>query len=173
MTSQFTRPGPGDLTGLEVVVDDGGFDFVEVTQSADDLHDNGARLLLRHQLVLLQVEVQVVAFTELQNSAEPRDGPAQSHPPPLQTKRTHFTPSLLCGGQRSASRPDLSIPPHIRSAISPRSTGDGPDMATFALHTSYFNLSLKEKAAAAGETSILTKSQSRAFQNNYRCSQAE
>lgn len=81
MTSQFTRLRPRDLTGFEVVVDDGGFDFVEVTQSADDLHDNGARLLLRHQLVLLQVEVQVVAFTELQNSAEPRDGHAQSYDP--------------------------------------------------------------------------------------------
>lgn len=62
-------------------MDDGGFDFVEVTQSADDLHDNGARLLFRHQLVLLQVEVQVVAFAELQNSAEPRDGAAQSYDP--------------------------------------------------------------------------------------------
>lgn len=58
-------------------MDDGGFDFVEVPQSADDLHDNGARLLLRHQLVLLQVEVQVVAFAELQNSAEPGDGITQ------------------------------------------------------------------------------------------------
>lgn len=65
-------------------MDDWGFDFVEVAQGADYLHDNGACLLLRHQLVLLQVEVQVVAFTELQNCTEPgreedRDGHTQSH----------------------------------------------------------------------------------------------
>lgn len=81
VTSQSRRPRPRDLTGFEVIVDDGGFDFVEVPQSADDLHDNGARLLLRHQLVLLQVEVQVVAFAELQNSAEPGDGPTHSYDP--------------------------------------------------------------------------------------------
>lgn len=52
-------------------MDDGGFDFIEVTQSADDLHDDGARLFLCHQLVLLQVEVQVIPFTELQHCTEP------------------------------------------------------------------------------------------------------
>ena len=52
-------------------MDDGGLDLVQVAQGADDLHDDGAGLLLRHQLVLLQVEVQVVAFTELQDCAEP------------------------------------------------------------------------------------------------------
>lgn len=52
-------------------MDDGGFDFVEVAQGADDLHDDGACLLLRHQLVLLQVKVQVIAFAELQDSTEP------------------------------------------------------------------------------------------------------
>lgn len=67
------------LTGFEVVVDDGGFDFVEVAQGADDLHDDGASLLLRHQLVLLQVEVQVIAFTELQDSTEPERGWRWTH----------------------------------------------------------------------------------------------
>lgn len=65
-------------TRFEVIVDDGGFDFIEVAQGADDLHDNGACLLLWHQLVLLQVEVQVVAFTELQDSAEPTETETQS-----------------------------------------------------------------------------------------------
>ena len=60
-------------TRFEVVVDDGGFDFVEVAQRADDLHDDGASFFLWHQLVLLQVEVQVIAFAELQDSTEPED----------------------------------------------------------------------------------------------------
>lgn len=60
-------------TRFEVIMDDGGLDLIEVAQGADDLHDNGACLLLRHQLVLLQVEVQVVAFTELQDSTEPAE----------------------------------------------------------------------------------------------------
>lgn len=51
-------------------MDDGWLDFVEVAQRADNLHDDGASLLLRHQLVLLQVEVQVVAFAELQDGTE-------------------------------------------------------------------------------------------------------
>lgn len=60
-------------------MDDGGLDFVEVAQGADDLHDDGACLLLGHQLVLLQIEVQVVAFTELQDSAEPTEVKRRSH----------------------------------------------------------------------------------------------
>lgn len=51
-------------------MDDGWLYFVEVTQCANNLHDDGASLLLRHQLVLFQVEVQVVAFAELQDGAE-------------------------------------------------------------------------------------------------------
>lgn len=51
-------------------MDDGGFDFVEVTQGADNLHDDGASLFLGHQLILLQVEVQVISFTELEDCAE-------------------------------------------------------------------------------------------------------
>lgn len=57
-------------TWFEVIVDDGGFDFVEVPQGADNLHDDGASLFLGHQLVLLQVEVQVVSFAELEDCAE-------------------------------------------------------------------------------------------------------
>lgn len=66
-------------TRFEVVVDDGGFDFVEVAQGADDLHDDGASFFLWHQLVLLQVEVQVVAFAELQDSTEPEDRDEHTH----------------------------------------------------------------------------------------------
>ena len=66
-------------TRFEVVVDDGGFDFVEVAQSADDLHDDGASFFLWHQLVLLQVEVQVVAFAELQDGTEPEDRDKHTH----------------------------------------------------------------------------------------------
>lgn len=52
-------------------MDDGRVDLVEVLESVDDLHDNGAAFLLRHQLILLQVEVQVVAVAVLQHCAEP------------------------------------------------------------------------------------------------------
>jgi len=52
-------------------VDDWRLDLVQVAQGVDDLHDDGARLLLRHELVLLQVEVQVVALAVLQHRAEP------------------------------------------------------------------------------------------------------
>lgn len=58
-------------TRLEVVVDDGWPNLVEVLKGVDDLHDNRAALLLGHQLILLQVEVQIVAFTVLQHCAEP------------------------------------------------------------------------------------------------------
>lgn len=67
-------------TRFEVVVDDGGFDFIEVAQRADNLHDDGACLFLRHQLVLFQVEVQVIPFTEFQHCAESdRDRCARLH----------------------------------------------------------------------------------------------
>lgn len=52
-------------------MDDGRFDLVEVAQGADNLHDDGAGLLLCHQLVLFQVEVQVISFAELQHCTEP------------------------------------------------------------------------------------------------------
>ena len=58
-------------TRFEVVVDDGRFDLIEVSQGADNLHDDGASLLLWHQLVLFKIEVQVVSFTELQHCTEP------------------------------------------------------------------------------------------------------
>lgn len=61
---------PWELTRLEVVVDDGRVNLVEVLESVDNLHDDGAALLLGHQLILLQVEIQIVAFTVLQHSAE-------------------------------------------------------------------------------------------------------
>lgn len=57
-------------TGLEVVVDDGWVNLVEVLKSVDNLHDDGATFLLGHQLILLQVEIQIVAFAVLQHSAE-------------------------------------------------------------------------------------------------------
>lgn len=58
-------------TWFEVVVNDGRLDLIEVAQGADDLHNDGAGLLLRHQFVLLQVEVQVVSFAELEDCTEP------------------------------------------------------------------------------------------------------
>lgn len=64
----------GEYTGLEVVVDDWRADLVEVLEGVDDLHDDRAALLLRHQLILLQVEVQVIAFAVLQHCAEPAEG---------------------------------------------------------------------------------------------------
>lgn len=59
------------LTWLQVVVDDGGPDLVQVLERVDHLHDDRAALLLRHEFVLLQVEVQVVAFTVFQNCTKP------------------------------------------------------------------------------------------------------
>lgn len=52
-------------------MDDGRADLIEVLERVDDLHDDGAALLLCHQLVLLQVEVQVIALAVLQHSAKP------------------------------------------------------------------------------------------------------
>lgn len=60
------------FTWFQVVVDDGWFDLVEVSEGVDYLHDNGASLFLRHQLVLLQIEVEIIPLTELKNSAESR-----------------------------------------------------------------------------------------------------
>lgn len=42
-------------------------DFVEVLESRDDLHDDGARLALRYRLVLLQIEVEVMAVAVLED----------------------------------------------------------------------------------------------------------
>lgn len=61
-------------TRLEVVVDDGRVNLVEVLESVNDLHDDRAAFFLSHQLILLQVEVQVVAFAVLQHCAEPARG---------------------------------------------------------------------------------------------------
>lgn len=58
-------------TRFEVVVDNGRSDLIEVLQGVNNLHDDGAALLLRHKLVLLQVEVQVIALAVLQDCAEP------------------------------------------------------------------------------------------------------
>lgn len=55
-------------------MDDGWANLVEVLEGVDYLHDDGAALLLAHQLILLQVEVQVIAFTVLQHCAEPACG---------------------------------------------------------------------------------------------------
>lgn len=70
-------------------MDDGRVNLVEVLESIDNLHDNRAAFLLSHQLILLQVEVQIVAFAVLQYCAEPAGGQGkrtvihqknQSHP---------------------------------------------------------------------------------------------
>ena len=58
-------------TWFEVIVDDGWSDLVKILEGVDNLHYDGAALLLRHQLVLLQIEVKVVPLTILQNRAEP------------------------------------------------------------------------------------------------------
>ena len=66
-------------TWFEVIVDDGWSDLVKILEGVDNLHYDGAALLLRHQLVLLQIEVKVVPLTILQNRAEPgtKKGPKQ------------------------------------------------------------------------------------------------
>lgn len=58
------------FTRFQVVVDDGRFDLIEVSEGVDYLHDDGASLFLRHQLVLLQIEIEIVPLAELENSAE-------------------------------------------------------------------------------------------------------
>lgn len=60
-------------------MDDGRPNLVEVLEGVDDLHDDRAALLLAHQLILLQVEVQIIAFTVLQHCAEPATGSAVHH----------------------------------------------------------------------------------------------
>lgn len=58
-------------------MNDGRFDLVEVPEGVGDLHDDGTSLFLGHQLVLLQIEVQVVPLAELQHCAEPVAGGTQ------------------------------------------------------------------------------------------------
>lgn len=58
------------FTRFQVVVDDGRFDLIEVSEGVDYLHDDGASLFLRHKLVLLQIEIKIVPLAELENSAE-------------------------------------------------------------------------------------------------------
>lgn len=41
-----SSPRGGGLTGLEVIVDDGRPDVIEVLERVDDLHDDGPSLLL-------------------------------------------------------------------------------------------------------------------------------
>lgn len=60
-------------------MDDGRVNLVEVLERVDDLHDNRAAFLLTHQLILLQIEVQIVAFTILQYCAEPAGGTRQKN----------------------------------------------------------------------------------------------
>lgn len=55
-------------------MDDGGADLVEVLEGVDNLHHDRAALLFGHQLILLQVEVQIIAFAVLQHCAEPGRG---------------------------------------------------------------------------------------------------
>lgn len=58
-------------TGLQVIVDNGRSDLIQVLEGINDLHDDGASFFLWHKFVLLQVEVQVIALTVLQDRAEP------------------------------------------------------------------------------------------------------
>lgn len=58
------------LTGLKVVVDNGRSDLIEVLEGVNNLHNDGAALFLWHELVLLQIEVQVIALAVLQDCAE-------------------------------------------------------------------------------------------------------
>lgn len=46
-------------------------DLTEILERVDELHDDGATLLLSRRFILLQVELQIVASTVLQNCAEP------------------------------------------------------------------------------------------------------
>lgn len=61
-------------TGFKVIVNDGWSDLVEVLEGVDYLHDNGTSLLLRHELVLFQVKVQVISLAVFQDGAEPVPG---------------------------------------------------------------------------------------------------
>lgn len=81
-------------------MDDGRVNLVEVLESIDNLHDNRAAFLLRHQLILLQVEVQIVAFTVLQYCAEPAGE---------QGRRTVIHP----GDQKNQSHPQF----HLRVCV--------------------------------------------------------
>lgn len=65
------------LTRFKVVVDNRRSDLVEVLQGVNNLHDDGAALFLRHEFVLLQVEVQVVPLAVLQHCAKP--APEKDH----------------------------------------------------------------------------------------------
>lgn len=60
-----------NLTRFKVIVDYGWPDLIEVLQSVDYLHNDGAPLFFRHELVLLQVEIQIIALAVLQDGAEP------------------------------------------------------------------------------------------------------
>lgn len=79
-------------TGFQVVVDNGRSDLVEVLEGVNDLHDDGASFFLGHKLVLLQVEVQVIALTVLQDCAESA---------PKQTRGGFFYHSALSQDTRS------------------------------------------------------------------------
>lgn len=81
-------------------MDDGRVNLVEVLESVDNLHDNRAAFLLSHQLILLQVEVQIVAFTVLQYCAEPAGE---------QGRRTVIHP----GDQKNRSHPRF----HLRVCV--------------------------------------------------------
>lgn len=72
-------------TGFQVIVDNGRSDLIQVLEGVYDLHDDGASFFLWHEFVLLQVEVQVIALTVLQDRAEP--APKQTRgSSPLHTK---------------------------------------------------------------------------------------
>lgn len=58
------------LTRLKIIVDNRRFNFIEVLECMDDLHDDGACLAFRNALVLLQVKVEVVSIAVLKHSAE-------------------------------------------------------------------------------------------------------
>ena len=53
------------FTRFEVVMYHRRLDLIEIAEGAGCLHNDGARLLLWNDFVLLQVEVQVIAFLVL------------------------------------------------------------------------------------------------------------
>ena len=59
-----------DIAGLQVIVNDGRFDLVEINESRHNLHDDACRLFLWNSFVLLEKKVEIVDIAEVEDSAE-------------------------------------------------------------------------------------------------------
>lgn len=66
----YTAVAQEDVARLEVVMDDGRLDFVQVFEGRHDLRDDRSRLPLANDLVLLEVKIEVVPVAVLEHRAE-------------------------------------------------------------------------------------------------------